>query len=66
MFCREAVNAKFIVFGLAQPTIYNTQDEHANNYTTNVGFDLIESCRSDMIRSINDKFYFPPLASDEH
>jgi hypothetical protein len=36
----EATNTNFIVFGFTwpglEPTIYNTLDEHANHYTTNV------------------------------
>jgi hypothetical protein len=40
MLSGEARNTNFIVFGLTQtglePTIYRTQDEHANHYTTNV------------------------------
>ena len=38
MLSREATNANFIVFGLTrlglEPTIYRTQGEHANHYTT--------------------------------
>ena len=36
--CGKATNTNFIVFGLTrsglEPTIYCTQDEHANHYTT--------------------------------
>ena len=38
LFSREAANTKIIVFGLTwpglEPTIYHTQNEHANHYTT--------------------------------
>ena len=38
MFSGETANTNFIVFGLTQsglePTIYLTQGEHANHYTT--------------------------------
>jgi hypothetical protein len=38
MFSGEAINTNFIVFGLTRPgikpTIYCTQGEHANHYTT--------------------------------
>jgi hypothetical protein len=36
----EAINTRFIVFGLTpprlEPTIYRTQGEHANHYATDV------------------------------
>jgi hypothetical protein len=42
MLSAEATNTNFIVFGLTQPwlepTIYHTQGEHANHYTTDVVF----------------------------
>ena len=38
MLSREAINTNFIVFGLMRqrfkPTIYDTQGQHANHYTT--------------------------------
>jgi len=40
MLSGEAANTNLIVFGLTRswykPTIYRTDDEHANHYTTNV------------------------------
>ena len=40
MLSGEATNTNLIVFGLSrsglEPTIYRTQDEHANHYTTDV------------------------------
>ena len=42
VFSRETRNTNCIVFGLTpsrpELTIYHTQGEHANNYTTDVGF----------------------------
>ena len=40
MYSREAINTKFIVFGLIrsgfEPMTYRTQGEHANHYTSDV------------------------------
>ena len=40
MLSGEGTNTNFVVFGLTrpelEPTIYHTQGDHANNYTTNV------------------------------
>ena len=41
MLSRKAADTNFIVFGLTwpelEPTIYRTQGEHPNHYTTNAG-----------------------------
>ena len=47
MFSGEAANANFIIFGLTrpgfEPTIYRTQGEHANHYTTDAVDHLLKS-----------------------
>ena len=43
---REATNAKFIVFALTrtglEPTIYRTQGEHGNHYTTGADASIVK------------------------